>query len=104
MGYYSNFEVFETDIDNIEDVLNTVLEDTGHPGWETWGDGIVHGTDCTKWYDWIQDLQLVADAYPDKHLVIERTGEESPDISRAVIKLGTVTEYEPRLVWDYLES
>lgn len=98
MGYYSNFEVIETDIDNIEEVLNNLLFlNTGAPRFESDGNSY----DSTKWYDWITDLQLVADTYPDKYLVIERTGEESPDISRAVIKLGTVTEYKPRIVWDY---
>lgn len=98
MGYYSNFDVIETDIEDIESVLNTLLENTGHPGWETRRDQ-VRGYDCTKWYDWITDLQLVADAYPDRILVIERTGEESPDVSRAVVKNGTVTEIEPELIW-----
>lgn len=99
MGYYSNFEVIETDIDNIEDVLNTVLEDTAHPGWQTWGDGEVHGTDSTKWYYWLDDLQKVASQYPNNFLIMERTGEESPDISRAVVRNGTVIEITPEIVW-----
>src|SRR5690349_10966863 len=98
MGYYSTFDMISSDIDNAVEVLNSILENTGGaPFFEPDG----RGDNSTKWYDWLVDLQLIADAYPDKFMIIERCGEESPDISRAVIKHGTVTEYTPRIVWDY---
>jgi hypothetical protein len=99
MGYYSTFEVIDTDIQDIVDVLNDVLEDTAHPGWVTRSDESIHGYDGTKWCYWIDDLQLIAKKYPDKFLVIERCGEDSPDISRAIVRNGTVREVEPEIVW-----
>jgi hypothetical protein len=100
MGYYSSFEVVETDIDDILDVLNEFCESNwgGSFGFEFWGDR-VHSYDSCKWYDWLTDLRDLATMYPDKFLVLERCGEESPDISRAVVKNGTVREIEPELVW-----
>jgi hypothetical protein len=99
MGYYSTFEVIDTDIQDIVDILNDVLEDTAHPGWVTYSNEEVHGCGSTKWYDWIEDLALFATKYPDNFLVIERCGEESPDMSRAIVRHGTVREVEPEIVW-----
>jgi len=93
MGYYSTFEVLETDISDIEDVLNSFSEMkwSGSPGFEYWG-GRLNSRDSTKWYDWLTDLDEIAKLYPSNYLIMERAGEESPDISRAVIKHGKVTE------------
>lgn len=100
MGYYSTFEVLETDIPYIEEVLNTFSENVwrGSPGFEL-RDGIGYSYDCAKWYDWLTDLEELAKMYPNSYLVLERCGEESPDIERAVIKHGTVTAITPELVW-----
>lgn len=96
MGYYSHFEMISSDIDNAVEVLNDLMGNTGGaPFFDTDG----RSYDSTKWYDWLVDLQLVADAYPDNFMVVERCGEESPDISRAVVKNGTVIEVVPTLVW-----
>lgn len=95
MGYYSKFEVVDTDIPDILAVLNEL--DTDYNGWESWNGNVCISE--TKWYDWITDLNELAVKYPDNYVVIERTGEESPDISRAVIKHGRVVEIEPELVW-----
>lgn len=100
MGYYSTFEVIDTDIDNIADVLNDLLDDTAHPGWVySTNREAVYSYDCSKWYDWITDLKIIASKYPNNFLVIERAGEESPDMSRAIIKNGLVIEVEPEIVW-----
>jgi len=100
MGYYSSFEVIETDISNIEGVLNTFSDNIwdGSPGFESWGDRI-GSNDSVKWYHWLTDLEELAKLYPNNFLVLERTGEDSPDIERAVIKRGTVTAITPELVW-----
>lgn len=100
MGYYSSFEVIETDIPDIEEVLNTFSENVwgGSPGFEYWGEA-VHSYDNVKWYDWLTDLEELAKMYPTNYLVLERCGEESPDIDRAVIKHGLVTAISPELVW-----
>jgi hypothetical protein len=105
MGYYSTFEVIDTDIPDILDVLNNLDTDLdwASPGWSTW-DNTVRGYDCAKWYGWIEDLQQLASLFPDNFLVIERCGEESPDVSRAVVKDGKVTEEQPTITWDYLEE
>jgi len=100
MGYYSTFEVIDTDIPDILNVLNDLGDekDWGHPGWEDYGNGI-QGYDATKWYYWLTDLQDLATLYPDNYLVIEREGEDSLDVERAVIKNGTVTSVTPDVVW-----
>jgi len=100
MGYYSSFEVIDTDIPNVLDVLNEYTETRwgGAPGWEFWSD-VVHSYDSTKWYDWVQDLAILASDYPENFLIMERCGEESPDISRTVVRNGTAVEIEPELVW-----
>lgn len=98
MGYYSNFEVIDANIVEVVDFLNDLLFNTGAPGWTEY-DGVVTSYDSTKWYDWIEDLQDIAEQHPNLYLVIERTGEESPDISRAVVRNGTTTEIRPEIVW-----
>ena len=101
MGYYSSFEVIDTDIPDILDVLSAFEEkyEWGSPGWRLNYNGDAHSYDSGKWYDWIADLNDLAVQYPENFLVIERCGEESPDISRAVVKHGRVVEIEPELVW-----
>lgn len=101
MGYYSSFEVIDTDIPDALDALNAL--DPDGDCFELWHDTI-HSYDNMKWYDWLTDLAELAKLYPDKYLVMERCGEESPDISRAVVKNGTVTEIEPELVWPSIQQ
>jgi hypothetical protein len=100
MGYYSSFEVVETDIPDILEVLTNFEEQYswGSPGWEQY-DGQVRGYDCAKWYGWLTDLQQLAYAYPNNFLIILRYGEESPDMSRAIVKNGTVIEQFPNISW-----
>ena len=100
MGYYSNFELIDTDIPNNLEVLNLFDEDVwgGSPGWEEYN-GTVQSEDSTKWYDWLDDLAQLAVKYPENYLIIERTGEESPDVSRAYVQNGKVEEVRPEIVW-----
>jgi hypothetical protein len=98
MGYYSSFEVIDSNVENIEEFLNANLEDTGSPFWETYNDA-VRSSDSTKWYYWLEDLANLVEDYPGLYLVIERTGEESPDISRVIVRDGSVTEIFPEIVW-----
>jgi len=95
MGYYSDFEIISSDIADVEEVLNELFEGTAAPYFESDG----RSYDSTKWYHWLEDLQKVANLHSDKYLIMERTGEESPDISRAVMRNGTVVEIEPQIVW-----
>ena len=94
MGYYSDFQVDETDIPFIKDVLNGATEPYE---WYDTCDGLpyTHG----KWYDWLTDLETVAKLYPHSYLIIVRYGEEGGDVSRAVVKNGKVFEQRPELVW-----
>jgi hypothetical protein len=93
MGYYSNFEVIDTDIEDIVSVLN----DLEYGGWHQWNANVCLSE--TKWYNWISDLGKLAMKYPDNFLIIERAGEESPDISRAYMRNGKVVEVEPEIIW-----
>lgn len=95
MGYYSHFEIISSDIADVEDVLNEFFGESAAPHFESDG----RSYDSTKWYGWIEDLQKVANLHPNSYLVMERTGEESPDISRAVMKNGKVIEIQPEIVW-----
>jgi hypothetical protein len=100
MGYYSTFEVVDTDIPDIKDVLNNADKQYGwgSPGWEDY-EGQVSGYDCAKWYDWLTDLQQLAYAYPNNFLIVLRHGEESPDMSRVIVRDGTAVEQYPNISW-----
>lgn len=99
MGYYSNFHVEDTDFDDVLPILNNLTDEDGYGyRWRPGYNGISI-EDSVKWYSWLTDLQKLAKLYPDNMLVIERTGEESPDISRVVMKNGQAVEIHPTLVW-----
>lgn len=101
MGYYSTFEVIETDLSDPHKILNDFSDNSwdGSPGFSYYSDNSIHSYDSAKWYDWLTDLGQLARLYPDSHLVMERRGEESPDISRVIVKNGKAVEIEPELVW-----
>lgn len=93
MGYYSNFEVADTDIPDFVDVLRA---NTGVYG-DSWdSNGFMGGM---KWYDWDKDLQQIAFQYPNNYMIMIRYGEESPDIERAIIRNGTVKFQRPNISW-----
>jgi hypothetical protein len=94
MGYYSNFEVVDTDI---EDILDVLRANTGVYG-DSWY-GALPYLDSMKWYDWDKDLQQIAYQYPDNYLIILRTGEESPDMERAIVRNGKVKLQRPNITW-----
>jgi hypothetical protein len=91
MGYYSDFYVDKTDIPFIHDLLNGVSSYT----WDK-DTRALHGV---KWYAWLTDLETVAKLFPTSYLRIIRYGEDSPDISAAVVTDGKVKEVKPELVW-----
>ena len=90
MGYYSDFYIDKTDIPYIEDVLSDI---TGY-----WPEGQDYSTEI-KWYNWLTDLEKVAKLFPEGYLRIVRYGEESPDISAAVVTDSKVYEVRPTIVW-----
>lgn len=92
MGYYSSFEVLETDIENIAEELTDITEYY----WEFWG-GSVRSGDSYKWYDWVDDLKTLAKQHPNSYAVLERRGEESPDIERAIVYKGEVHTQSPEI-------
>jgi len=105
MSYNSTFRVVDTDIPNIVEVLNNADEayEWGSPGWEEDGD-LARGYDCAKWYYWDKDIQQLANMYPDNFLIILRYGEESPDMSRLIMRNGTVVEQYPNITWPEVDS
>lgn len=92
MGYYSSFEVLDTDIENIADQLAGVSSYS----WTEW-DGRVQMSDSGKWYDWERDLKDLAELHPTSYAVLERRGEESPDIERAIVYKGEVHTQTPEI-------
>lgn len=101
MGYYSDFQVADTDIPFVIDVLREYSGNYGD-GWSEWSDGSVHMTQV-KWYDWLDDLRKVAYAYPNNFLIVVRWGEEPGDISRAVVRDGKVIEQHANITWPELD-
>ena len=93
MGYYSNFEVADTDIPNFVDVLRA---NTGVYGdsWDSSG-----YMSCMKWYNWEDDLRQIAYQYPNNYLIMVRYGEESPDMERVIVRNGTVKTQRPNISW-----
>jgi len=90
MGYYSDFYIDKTDIPYIEDVLSGITS-----YWRSGEDYVCE----VKWYDWLTDLEEVAKLFPTSYLRIIRYGEDSPDISAAIVTDGKVKEVKPELVW-----
>lgn len=96
MGYYSDFQVDDTDIVGIKEVLEQY---TDPYTWETYDHlPYLHA----KWYDWTKDLAVLAADYPDNFLTIIRYGEDQPDISRAVVQNGYVIEQKATITWPEL--
>lgn len=94
MGYYSNFEVLESDIENIADDLTEI---SGYFfDYSEWSQ-TVQMDDSGKWYQWEKDLMTLAERYPDGYAVLERRGEQSPDIERAIVYKGTVHLQQPEI-------
>lgn len=96
MGYYSSFEVIDTDFELEE--LHDILEDYSDYTFYLY-DGILRSTDSYKWYGCKDDLANITRDHPGKFIEIERIGEESPDIERILAKDGIVQSIEPELVW-----
>jgi hypothetical protein len=94
MGYYSSFEVLETDIENIAEELSDI---SGYHFTQYFQDGTVQMSDCGKWYDWVTDLEKLAQRHPTGYAVLERRGEESPDIERAIVYHGEVHTQTPMI-------
>jgi hypothetical protein len=95
MGYYSNFEVVDTDIENILDVLRA---STGVYG-DSWYSEANPYMGSVKWYDWDNDLEQIAFGYPNNYLIILRIGEEAPDMERAIVRNGKVKFQRPNITW-----
>lgn len=94
MGYYSSFEVLETDIENIAEELSDI---SGYHFTQYFTNGNVQMSDCGKWYDWESDLKKLAQQNPTGYAVLERRGEESPDIERAIVYKGEVHMQSPEI-------
>lgn len=97
MGYYSTFQVADTDIENILGVLRANSGNYGD-GWYDGGDYGIYMSDA-KWYDWENDLRQIAYQYPNNFLIIVRYGEESPDMERAIVRNGKLTLQRPNISW-----
>ena len=102
MGYYSTFEVVDSNVpfEELADRLNTFSKSYGwaDPGWDLYNDYLT-GYDGAKWYRWVEDLEQYALHFPNDYIVILRHGEESPDMSRVVVKNGKAIEQVPELTW-----
>lgn len=94
MGYYSNFEVLETDI---EDIADQLTELSGYFFDYHEYSGTVQMDDSGKWYQWEKDLKALADSNPTSYAVVERRGEDSPDIERAIVYKGEVHTQYPEI-------
>ena len=99
MGYYSSFEVLDTDIEDIQGQLQDITEYS----WEFWG-GSVRSGDSYKWYGWEDDLKVLAESNPTSYAVLERRGEESPDIERAIVYKGEVHMQSPEIRFPYFHQ
>ena len=107
MGYYSTFKVVDTNVPKevLCERLNNFSQqyDWADPGWELYkaydGSENFSGYDATKWYDWVTDLKQYALHYPEDYFIVLRHGEESPDMSRVVVKNGKAYEQFPYTSW-----
>src|SRR5690348_5480936 len=101
MGYHSTFKVVDTNIplDVLCERLNAFLDAYNMDcRFETYSDQMV-SYDSWRWYDWDTDLAQYAKQYPEDYLIMLRHGEESPDMSRVVVKNGRAVEQYPEVSW-----
>jgi hypothetical protein len=96
MGYYSSYEVIDTDF-NLVELKDILGEYTNYPF--SVYDGALRSSGTYKWYYWKDDLAKITADYPGKFIEIERIGEESPDMERGLAKDGMVTSVTPELIW-----
>lgn len=81
MGYYSSFEIStEPPICNVtlSEPYEIVTDDSG----------FALSDDVIKWYDYRSNMLTVSKLHPQSLLIVDRVGEESPDIERSFFKDG----------------
>ena len=89
MGYYT---VFSLRMEGPEEAINKANEEM-----LSWNDGyieslITNGVAELKWYEWEDEMKLVAEHNPDVLFILEGDGEDSDDMWQWRAK-GTETEF-----------
>lgn len=104
MGYYSSFTIVDSNFEDAQELIDKLHKfsetyNWADPGWETRRDGSISGYESTKWYDWDEDLKQYAYQHPEDYFIVLRYGEESPDMSRVIVKNGKAVEQVPNISW-----
>jgi len=100
MGYYTDYEITITGIDNANQALKIakeyILDD-----FDVSDDGTVLSANFnTKWYMWKENSVALSLNYPRILIEIKGQGEESGDIWKARIRSGNFEIVQAKIVFD----
>jgi hypothetical protein len=100
MGYYTDFEITVTGIDNANQAVKIAKEYELYD-YDVSDDGKTLTSETNeKWYEWKKDSVALSKNYPRILIEINGTGEESEDIWKARIRNGECEVIKAKIVFD----
>jgi len=99
MGYYTDYNITITGIDNASQALKIAKEYIDY--FDISNDGTVLSANFNeKWYSWKEDSVRLSLNYPRILIEIKGEGEESGDIWKARIRSGNFEIVQAKIVFD----
>jgi hypothetical protein len=95
MGYYSNFEIENTTISNMQEQLESLTD-------YRWYSESYLGD--SKWYSWERDLRKLAILNPNDNFIVVRYGEENGDIERILATGGEIIIQKAVPSWETIDK
>jgi hypothetical protein len=100
MGYYTDFEITVTGIDNVNQAVK-ISNDYMLYDYDVSGDGkTLTSYTNEKWYGWKEESIALSKKYPRILIEINGTGEESEDIWKARVRNGECEVIKAKIVFD----
>lgn len=99
MGYYSDYEVNEYDVDSdsFDDLSSDVMEFVASFPY----DNLIYSIENnSKWYDYHDDMKEISLKFGDKIFHVKRSGEESLDIEDSYYSNGKMVSYVPKITYE----
>ena len=99
MGYYTDYDITITGIDNANQALKIAKEYIDY--FDISADGTaIYARFNEKWYSWKEDSVRLSLNYPRILIEIKGQGEESGDIWKARIRSGNFEIVQAKIVFD----
>lgn len=100
MGYYTQYVIKITGIDNANQAANIIREYDIHDYDVSPNGKEVTASFESKWYDWLKDSVALSSNYPQILIEIKGEGEENGDIWKARIRNGDSETVSAKIVFD----